>query len=410
MNLERRSFDVAIVGAGVIGLASAWRVVQDGASVALIDRAHPGQQTSRVAAGMLAPVAEAAYGEERLLDLTMASAAAYPAFADELEAVTGRSIGMVASGALHVALDRDEAAELKRRRDFLSGLGLGVEWLGPSACRDLEPGLAPGFHGGMRVADEAFVDPRLLTAALAAALGLGNASTEGAPDLPVTFFSGETAELLDHDGRVAGVKLADGTVVEADQVVVATGSWAGSDPWLPSELRPPVRPVKGQILELAPRPGITGDEPVCSGIVATERVYLVPRADGRLIVGATVEEQGFDTTVTAGGVFELLREGYRALPELAEMELVEATAGLRPASRDNLPIIGPDSRLPGLVHATGHYRNGILLAPLTAQIVADAVAGRRGDPAFEHASPARFQQSADSSGATRDNTAAVRST
>lgn len=380
MKRDGGSFDVAVVGAGVIGLSAAWRIAQEGASVALVERGEPGQQTSRVAAGMLAPVAEAAYGEERLLELTMASAAAYPAFIEELEAASGRSTGHIAGGALHVALDRDEAAELKRRRDFLTGLGLEVEWLGPSACRELEPGLAPGFHGGIRVAEEALVDPRLLTAALAAASAA----------LPVTFISGEVAELLQDDGRATGLRLAEGRTINADRVVVATGSWAGSGTWLPPELRPPVRPVKGQIVELAPRPGVAGPGPVCSGILATERVYLVPRADGRLIVGATVEEQGFDTTVTAGGVYELLREGYRALPDLAEMELVEATAGLRPASPDNLPIIGEDPLLPGLIHASGHYRNGILLAPLTGQAVADLVADRPLGLGLEHASPARF--------------------
>lgn len=383
MTGDDRSYDVAVVGAGVIGLASAWRMAQEGLSVAVIDRAEPGQQASRVAAGMLAPVAETAFGEERLLELTMASAAAYPDFIAELEAVSGRTVGHIANGALHVALDRDEAAELRRRRDFLAGLGLEVEWLGPTACRELEPGLAPGFHGGMRVADESLVDPRLLVAALIAALDFGKAAN-------ATFIEGEVVELLRAEDRVAGVRLAAGDAIHADRVVVATGSWAGTSPWLPPELRPPVRPVKGQIVELAPRPGVSGPGPVCSGIVATERVYLVPRVDGRLIVGATVEEQGFDTAVTAGGVFELLREGYRALPEIAEMELVEATAGLRPASRDNLPIIGPDPGLEGLIHATGHYRNGILLAPLTATAVTDAVAGRPAAAVLAAADPARF--------------------
>lgn len=393
MKVEGQAFDAVVIGAGVIGLAVAWRLSRRGAVVALVDRARPGQQTSRVAAGMLAPVAEAAYGEERLLELTMASAAAYPQFIAELEAATGLSAGHMPNGALHVALDRDEAAELRRRHDFLAGLGLEVEMLGPSACREIEPGLAPGFHGGMRVAAEAVVDPRLLTRALGAALGIGNLGDRDSSndrDGAVTFVAGEAVELLRPSGRMTGVALADGTSLRAQYVVAATGSWAGSDPWLPAELRPPVRPVKGQIVELAPRPGVAGGDPVCSGIVATERVYLVPRADGRLIVGATVEEQGFDTAVTAGGVYELLREGYRALPDLAEMELVEAVAGLRPATPDNLPVIGADPRLEGLIHASGHYRNGILLAPLTAEAVASAVAGEPATPAIERAGPGRF--------------------
>lgn len=398
MKRDGHSYDAVVVGAGVIGLAAAWEIVRDGGSVALVDRDAPGAQATRVAAGMLAPVAEAAYGEERLLGLTLASAAAYPGFVAALEAATGTEVGHMSCGALHVALDRDEAAELRRRRDFLTGLGFEVEWLGPSACRDLEPGLAPGFHGGIRIADEAAIDPRLLTEALveAATGSEPEGAVRPAGEAHADLFRDEVRELVvDGAGNAAGVRLADGQTIGGGSVVVATGAWGGAAAaWLPPDQRPPVRPVKGQILELGPRHGV-GDragEPIANGIVATERVYLVPRADGRLVVGATVEEQGFDTAVTAGGIFELLREGYRALPDLAEMELIEATAGPRPASPDNVPLIGPDPRLPGLVHASGHYRNGILLAPLTGRAVADAVAGRPLEGALAAADPSRFAE------------------
>ena len=148
-------------------------------------------------------------------------------------------------------------------------------------------------------------------------------------------------------------------------MLLAAGCWAGSLEWLPEAARPPVRPVKGQVLELRSRNG----EPPARHILASERVYLVPRGDGRLVVGATVEEMGFDTTVTAGGVNELLREAYRLLPDIAEMELLDAIAGLRPGTPDNLPLVGPGA-IDGLVLATGHFRNGILLTPLTADRVA----------------------------------------
>jgi len=199
------------------------------------------------------------------------------------------------------------------------------------------------------------VDPRSLVAALLAA-----SEAEGV-ELLVGTGVGEAL----HDGeRIAGVRTERGEELRAGATILAAGAWSGEAEWLSPEARPPVRPVKGQILELRSRDGA----PPCTRIVASERVYLVPRPDGRLIVGATVEEQGFDTAATAGGVHELLREAYRLLPEVAEMELVEAIAGLRPGTPDNLPRVGP-SGVDGLLWATGHYRNGILLAPLAANLI-----------------------------------------
>ncbi len=175
-------------------------------------------------------------------------------------------------------------------------------------------------------------------------------------------------------GRLVGVRTDGGEELRAASVVLASGAWSGEAAWLPEEARPPVRPVKGQILELRSMDGT----PPCERIVASERVYMVPREDGRLIVGATVEERGFETAVTAGGVHELLREAYRLLPEVAELELLDAIAGLRPGTPDNLPRVGL-GEIEGLVLATGHYRNGILLAPRTGEAVADLLApeGRR---------------------------------
>jgi glycine oxidase len=195
----------------------------------------------------------------------------------------------------------------------------------------------------------------------------------------------EPAELLLSGGAVAGLRLRGGEELRAPAVVLATGAWAGTDAWLPEEARPPVRPVKGQILELGAGTG----EPVCGRIVASERVYAVPRPDGRLVVGATVEERGFDRSVTAGGVLELLREAYRLLPDIAELDLLEAAAGLRPGSPDNLPLIG-DGALDGLLLATGHYRNGVLLAPLTGELIARRLAGGGHGEAPAAVDPGRF--------------------
>jgi len=358
---ESKATDVLIVGAGVIGLASAWRAAQRGMSVRVIDRDTPGSGASRVAAGMLAPVGEASWGERALLELNLASARAYPSFVAELERASEREVAYRRCGALHVALDRDEAEELRRRHELQRSLGLEARWMRPARLRGLEPGLSPVCTAGVHAADEAEVDPASLVPALTAA-----AENAGAEIMPAT----EAREGLVDGGAIAGVRAADGRELRAAQVVLASGGWSGGAPWLPPEALPPVRPVKGQVVALRG----PAEEQVCQRIVATERVYVVPRGDGRVVVGATVEERGFDVAVTAGGVYELLREAYRVLPEIAELELTQAVAGLRPGTPDNAPIIGRGA-LDGLVLATGHYRNGILLAPVTADAVTALLGG-----------------------------------
>jgi len=356
------TYDVIIVGAGVIGLACAWRAAERGLSVAVVERDSPGSGASGVAAGMLAPVGEATWGEERTLELALASHALWPGFAAELADATGRDVGYLQLGALHVALDRDEGGELRRRFELMRAHGLDAAWLAPSACRELEPGLRTGGVGGVHAPHESAVDPRPLTDALAVAATAAGASIE----------TGEVVDAVRSGAGIAGVRTAAGLELRAPVVLLAAGAWSAAD-WLPAEARPRVRPVKGQILTLA---GPAGD-PVCERIVVTERVYMVPRSDGRLVVGATVEDRGFDLRVTAGGVHELLREAYRALPEVAELELIEAVAGLRPTTPDNLPLIGAGA-IHGLLLATGHFRNGILLAPLTAERITDRLAGEVG--------------------------------
>ena len=364
---DKSGFDAVFVGGGVIGLACAWRAAQRGAEVAVIERSErPHAGATGVAAGMLAPVGELTFGEPELLRLALLSARLWPEFAAELEEASGVETGYERCGALHVALDRDEAAQLRRRHDLQRELELEAEWLGPRACRELEPGLTPSFHGGVHAAGEAAVDPRALAVALLAALSASGVEVRSGREVVAGLWDGE---------RLVGVRTEGGeegeAEIRAEAVVLCNGAWAGVAEWLPEEARPPVRPVKGEVLELRTRPG---HEPPARGIVASERVYLVPRRDGRLIVGATQEEQGFDTTVTAGGALELLREAYRVLPEVAEMELAGAIAGLRPGTPDNLPRIGPGA-VEGLVLATGHFRNGILLAPLTADLIATTLPG-----------------------------------
>jgi glycine oxidase len=384
---DKSGFDAVFVGGGVIGLAGAWRAAQRGARVCVLERAEPPAGATNVAAGMLAPVGELTFGERELLELALQSAARWPDFAAEVEAAGGGATGFARCGALHVALDRDEAGDLRRKHDLQRELGLEAEWLTPSACRDLEPGLVPNFAGGVLAGSEGSVDPRALALALAVAL------REAGGELRT---GTEVVDALWDADRLVGVRTGAGDDVRADAVVLCNGAWSGQASWLPEEARPPVRPVKGETVELRPR---EGEGAPAGRIVASERVYLVPRPDGRLIVGATQEERGFDTVVTAGGVHELLREAYRVLPDVAEMEFFGTVAGLRPGTPDNLPIVGRGA-VEGLVLATGHFRNGILLAPLTADAVAATLAGEALPDVMAFADPLRSSLTRDTGQST----------
>jgi glycine oxidase len=393
------SFDAVFVGGGVIGLASAWRAAQGGARVCVLERAEPPAGATNVAAGMLAPVGELSFGEPELLAMMLAAAQSWPEFVTELEAASGVRIGYLANGALVVALDRDEAGELRRRHELQQELGLATEWLTPRRCRELEPGLTTSFVGGVHAPGDASVDPRRLALALAAALHEAGGELRTGTEVVDAIWDGK---------RLVGIRTAPagaGPVdacppyvdkrrpgscaaaeIYADAVVLCNGAWSGQTPWLPPEARPPVRPVKGEVIELQPR---EDGPPVATRNIASERIYLVPRDDGRLIIGATQEERGFDTTVTAGGVHELLREAYRVLPDVAEMEVAGMIAGLRPGSPDNLPIVGRGA-IEGLVLATGHFRSGIFLAPITAEAVAATLSGTELPAAMATADPSRL--------------------
>jgi glycine oxidase len=368
-------FDAIFVGGGVIGLASAWRAANRGARVCVLEAERPAAGATGVAAGMLAPAGEASWGEEALLSLNLESLRLWPGFVEDLEQASGTEIGFAQRGALHVALDRDEAESLRRRYDLHRQLGLDSEWLTGGDCRKLEPGLATGVRGGAHVPGESSVDPRRVVAALLAAL-----DREG-----MEVHAGARVTSAERSDGGWTLTTEDGRGLAAGAVVLTAGCWSGQLDWIPREARPPVRPVKGEILTLRG----PAEDPVCERIIAGDRVYMVPRGDGRLILGATVEEKGFDTTVTAGGVHELLREAYRLIPEIAELELAETTAGLRPGTPDNAPLIG-SSAIDGLLIATGHFRNGVLQAPLTADCVAALLAGERPPFDLEPFSPGRF--------------------
>ncbi|HEX2016491.1 MAG TPA: glycine oxidase ThiO [Solirubrobacteraceae bacterium] len=378
--------EVAVVGGGAIGLTVAWRAAQRGCSVCVLDRGALGGGASHVAAGMLAPVTEVEFGEAgfRQLELGLASARLWPEFAVELETAAGIDVGWRESGTLVVARDEDEGRALERELAFRRRLGLVVEALRPSQARRLEGALAPSLRSALLVAGDHSVDPRALTEALAIAAQRAGATLR--PETPV-------AGLELAGGRVTGLRLADGAWLGAERVVLAAGAWSDTIDGLPGWARVPVRPVKGQIVVLRDPSG----PGLVQRVLRFEGGYLVPRADGRYVLGATMEERGFDRRVTVGGVLELLREAHALVPGLEELELVALQAGLRPGTPDNAPIIGPGA-LAGLVWATGHHRNGILLAPLTAQMVADELTGEPGGPWAALTAPGRWEPAAASAG------------
>ena len=351
--------DVAVIGGGVIGLAVAWRAAQRGHAVCVLERGELGGGASHVAAGMIAPVTEADAGELALLELGLRSARLWPRFATELTDAAGADPGLRRSGALVVARDRDEAEALERELALRHELGLEARRLLPSAARRLEPALAPTIRLALDVPGDHAADPRALVLAL----------TEAARRAGVTLRTGARVDRIEQRaGRVTGVGLAGGEVVRAARIVAAAGAWTGTVGGLP---RIPLRPVKGQILRLRDPTG----PGLLERIVRFEGGYLVPRGDGRYVLGATMEERGFDTTVTAGGLYELLRDAGELVPGVHELVVEEMSAGLRPATPDNAPLLGPSGELAGLHWATGHHRNGILLAPVSADIVADGLDG-----------------------------------
>ena len=348
---------VAIVGGGVIGLAIGGRLAEAGCAVDIFDAGTPGRGASHAAAGMLAACAEAEPGEEMLLDLNRESQRLWPAFAQALEAASGLEVGYRESGTLVVALTADDAAKLRHQHAFQKKLGLPVEWLTAAEARRREPHLAGRLAGALWCPQDHQADNRAVTTALLEACARAGAQVHA--DAPVS-------RVVTTGGKATGVEV-HGVVHAADTVILAAGAWSRGVDVTPA--RPlPVRPIKGQMLALQMDPAA----PVLSHVVWGPGIYLVPRADGRLIVGATVEERGFDTSLTAGGLLALLTHAWRAVPTIEELPILEQWVGFRPGSRDDAPILGP-SGIEGLIHATGHHRNGILLLPVTTKAIVDLV-------------------------------------
>jgi glycine oxidase len=367
---------VAVIGAGVIGLGIAWRLAARGASVAVFDRGAAGAGASHAAAGMLAACAEAEPGEEALVTLGRESQARWPAFAAELEQASGLDVGLRREGTLVVALTADDQARLNHQLVFQQALGLPLQWISAAETRRREPHLAGKLAGAVFSPEDHQVDNRRLVAALRVAAEAAGASIS--EHRPVAAISWQ-------DGRVDGIVLADGAKVTAETVVLAAGAWSRSIAGLAPELRPPVRPIKGQMLALRMDPAA----PLLTHVVWAPGAYLVPRSDGRLLVGATVEERGYDTSLTAGGMLTLLEAAWRAVPAVEELPIDEMWVGHRPGSRDDAPILGVGA-VDGLIYATGHHRNGILLTPITADAIARLVLDGVVEPAIRPFDIERF--------------------
>jgi glycine oxidase len=349
--------DVVVVGGGVIGLSIAWRAAGAGLAVAVVDP-RPGHGATWAAAGMLGPVGEAHFGEDALARANMAAARRWPDFARDLETFSDRTVGYRRSGTVLAAMDPSDRGVVDDVLGYQLSLGLSPRRLSSRECRELEPLLAPGIAGGAEFSDDHQVDNRLLVDALLIA----------GRHAGVTMVTDDVAAVASAAGRATGVILGRGNPIDAGAVVIAAGCWSGQLGGVPEPLLPPVRPVKGMTVRTRASSGTPRLGRIVRGLVHGRTCYLVPRQDGTVVIGATVEEKGFDLTVQVGSVHDLLRDARTIIPALDEYELVETSTGLRPGSPDNAPLIG-STTMEGLIMATGHYRNGILLAPVTADAV-----------------------------------------
>ncbi len=347
-----RSSDIVVCGAGVWGLAGALRCARDGASVTLVDDGR--QSAAHVAAGMLGARAEADSQDPDMLELLTAGLSRWPGFSEEISQLAGVSLGDDYPGSFVAACRPEHLASVRRLGETLSAVGAPAEWVTGSGLRDLEPAVGPAVSGALALPEEGQVDPRRLLPALRA----------GCEALGVERVTGSAVAAIGDGACASRVRLADGTVVGAGSVVIAAGHGARA-----LEGNPGVRPVKGQILRLR----VPGKPPLAH-VIRTPDVYVVPRADGEIVVGATVEERA-DTRVTAGAVLDLLEDAIRVCPDLVEAELVETSAGLRPATQDGRPFVGR-TETGGPIWATGGYRHGVLLAPVAAELIWAEVSGQ----------------------------------
>ncbi len=352
-----QTVDILVIGGGIIGLASAYENVRRGRSVAVVEHVRLGAGATHVAAGMLAGAAEAEPTQPAMVRLAIDSLKRYAEFVGAVESDSGLQCGYDTTGTLLVAMDQDHLEQLCHGAAEHGRLGLHCEQLDAEEIRRREPRLSPSVVGGFAADEDVQVDPRALARAVAAAIE----ARGGTLVWPAKVLD------LELNGRWRAVVEVPGDRMEiiADRVIVAAGAWTRDAAEACDKL--PLRPVKGQVLRLR-------GERLLHRVIRTPDVYILPRASGELVIGASSEEQGFDARPTAGPIMDLLYNAWRALPGIYELELDEVCVGFRPALRDHLPAIGATEQ-DGMYVATGHYRNGILLAPATAALLADLMDG-----------------------------------
>ena len=363
-----------IIGAGVVGLGVAWKLAQRGEAVTILERGRAGQEASRAAAGMLSPANEAHYQQDSNLELARESMRMYPAFVKELEMYSGCDVDYRKEGTLAVALDADEAAGMKDLYEFQLEKGLPVRWLSGDEAREMEPQLSSFIVAAVSCPMDHQIDNRKLVEALKAAfLKAGGTLHEQTEVTAVRCGAGG------YEGVLAGEREWKG-----GRLVLAAGSWSGLMPGVPEAARPPVHPVKGQMLSLrSPAPDFL------TRVIRSPRVYIAPKSDGTINFGATVEEMGFDRNLTAGGMYSLLKGAWEVIPGTYDLPIAEMWSGFRPGSRDNAPLMG-ESAVPGLFIATGHHRHGILFAAATSEYMSRLILeGKTPEPLLPF-SPGRF--------------------
>lgn len=372
--MQNKSQHIAIIGGGIIGLGMGWQLARRGVEVTVFEKGRAGGEASWVAAGMLAPYAEVGFEEIDLMKLGQRSLQLYPQLLDELSEDVSSVPVFDRCGTLMTGIDRDDTERLKRLYDFREKLELSVELITGTEAREREPLLSPKVVSGIWLPEDAQIDNRKLVQALQEAFKQAG---------------GKLREKTKVEKVKTGNSSVEGIVTENseysfDKVVVAAGCWSQQIEGIPGRFRPPIRPVKGQVITLEK----TDDCPL-KGTVRSPRMYMVPKEDGTIRLGATSEEKGFDKRPTAGGQKELLEDGWEIIPSIFDLPLVETIAGLRPASRDHAPIIG-ETNIPGLFYAMGHYRHGILMMPVTVYTLVDEILGGTAPAWMKPFRPQRF--------------------
>ena len=370
----KHSAGVVIIGGGVIGLTIARTLALRGASdVCLIERASPGREASFAAAGMLAPQAEA-NAQDDFFKLACRSRDLYANFAASLRDETGVDIELDTTGTLYLALTYHDLADIEKRYAWQRAAGLSVDLLMPALARELEPCISSSVLGALRFPLDVQVENRRLLSAL----------TNSVAKLGVTLVTETSVESVKVErDRITGVQTSRG-FIECAKAVVAAGTWSGHIQGFPGNTSPKIEPVRGQMISFDARPQLTGH------VIYSPRGYIVPRQDGRLLAGSTSEHAGFAKQVTAGGISTILANAQEISPSVSNLPIVDTWSGLRPRAPDNLPVLGPCDEIGGLFYATGHYRNGILLAPVTGELIAEAIIDGVVSPLLAPFSPGRF--------------------